>query len=157
MRRFLAAVCLLTVALSGGAAAQTAKECAILKRALYGDSVVDGNRSLSDANVPVDLRWPVSGGGPPNLSVGKGEYRFYFHFTDAAAHTKAKQLFEMFDKQVAQCLPNAKRNVGPGPVAFTYCPPGTAKSANIYAAYQSRFGEVGVIVTTETNRAQSCR
>lgn len=155
MRCVLGAVCLLTVALSGGAAAQTGKECTILKRALYGDSVVDGNRSLSDASVPEDLRWPVPGGGRPNLSVGKGSYSFYVEFSDA---TKAKQLFEALDKQVAQCLTSIKR-VANADAAWmrTYCPQNTAKIVSVMTGASARFVQVLLSINTVTNRAQSCR
>lgn len=155
MRYVLAAVCLLGVVQSGGAAAQTAKECAILKRALYGDGIVDGNRTLSDASVPADLRWAMPGGERPNLSVGKGSYSFYVDFSDA---TKAKRLFEALDSQVAQCLASTKR-VANADAAWmrTYCPQNTAKIVSVMTAASARFVQVLLSVNTVTNRAQSCR
>ena len=154
MRCVFGAVCLLTVALSGGAAAQTAKECAILKRALYGDSVVDGNRMLPD-QPPVDLQWPMPGGGRPSFTIGKGGYSFYVEFSDAS---KAKQFFEALDKQVAQCLSGVTRvNDRTMPGMNTYCPTGTAKIVSVMTGASARFVQVLLSVNTVTNRAQSCR
>lgn len=154
MRYLLTAACLLGVAHIDDAAAQTGKECAILKRALYGDKIVDANRILS-GEPPADLQWPVPGGGRPNFTVGKGDYSFYFHFTDAAAHTKAKQMFEALDKQVSSCLPNTPR-IANG-LTNVYCPPGTAKIVNVGSAFQAKFGEASLNINPVTNRAQSCR
>ena len=154
MRRCLMLSALLMVAMNGGASAQPAKECDILKRALYGDKIIDGAAFLAGSKVPADLLWPIQG-AQANAAVGKGTYSFYFHYPDAQA-AKADALFAALDKQVAQCLPSARRGQAVSSI-HAYCLPDTRKIVNIMKSPGNRFVEVLLSVNVPDNKAQACR
>jgi hypothetical protein len=149
---------LLLLGVYPGFAFAQAKECDILRRALYGDKIVDSKASLSGSKIPGDLLWPVYGAQATSISVGKGEYFFSFRFSDAAGYARADAIFVALDNQVAQCLLAAKRVRNGDTAAFhTYCPPDTPKIVTVSKLPQPKFLEVLFGVNTVSNRAKTCR
>jgi hypothetical protein len=155
MRPALSLLALWAVSISAGASAQPAKECEILKRALYGDKIIDGAAFLVGPKVPADLLWPVPG-AQATTAVGKGDYFFSFQFSDAAGNARADALFAALDQQVARCLPSARRGQRV-PTIHAYCPSDSRKIASVIKSASNRFVEVSLGVNTVTNRAEACR
>ncbi len=111
----------------GSAMAQQTDACALLKIALTGNALINGKQYQK---APANLAWPVG-----STLVGGGDYSVALFDGNPGAADVAKRdkVIAEADKQVAACLPTARRTVDNGMIekGIIYCPPGSARAITI--------------------------